>query len=170
MYVQPRGKDCRDRLCAIFELPVARLNSGGLYGEKMLILFIILSLIYFMCAYKVDYWITLKILGIESECPQFFLTNESVYSNTCIALFLGSVIVLLGVQEISILVGGILLIILWLLSGKFGHNSAFKEYRKSMIEISELQTDTKTRERILEEAKLTNSQLNDKIIATFKSS
>jgi hypothetical protein len=112
----------------------------------------------------------LKILGIESECPQFFLTNESVYSYTCIALFLGSVIVLLGVQEISILVGGILLIILWLLSGKFGHNSAFKEYRKSMIEISELQTDTKTRERILEEAKLTNSQLNDKIIATFKSS
>lgn len=34
MYVQPRGKDCRDHLQVIFELPATSCKTGGCWFVK----------------------------------------------------------------------------------------------------------------------------------------
>ena len=133
----------------------------------MNVLFFVLAVFYYLLASKVDYWITISLLGFKSECPAAFLRKEEIYHYAVWALFLSATAV--GFFSTLPLWAFIaVMIVLWLLSGSRGHASAYKKYREIMYEFKE-DADTPEKEAELDrEIAKTDQELRDMALERAK--
>lgn len=128
----------------------------------MNILFWIICGLYFLVATKVDEWITISVLGFETETPQRFLEKPYLYKGVSTTLFF-VLIVLLFFIDFKV-IGGALIILFWFFSGYIGHHRAYYVYRKVIKEMIEYTEDENKKNELREALSKDDSALLDKIL------
>jgi hypothetical protein len=133
----------------------------------MVIAFFILLFLYFLLSKTIGSWITISLLGFDFECPQGFLKHESIYHIVSWVFFLGA----FATGILSSLHGGIIFISLaaaWVLSGKLGHSSAFKKYRRNLEEMIADPSTSMDKTELKEMLSLSDRELRAKALSMAK--
>lgn len=127
------------------------------------VLFVVFAILYFTLSIKIDFWITISILGFQSETPVLFIQKPIYYEICRSALFLSAVATLFIISEFPWYVGAGFLAFLWLSSGRRGRNKAFNAYRNIMKEMLEYAETEEEKSQYLKAMHKINQELMDEI-------
>jgi hypothetical protein len=125
--------------------------------------FIIIFSLYYFVAIKVDYWITIMLLGFPLECPEGFLRNESTYHWAVRFLFIASAI-LSYFSAISVYFIIPLFLAAWQSSGSIGHSKAYSKYRTGLIDLAQYEEDPTKKSEYIALSQKTNQQLTQDVL------
>ena len=96
-------------------------------------LYVCSSLVFFLYSKKIDGWTAISRLGLKTETPMLFITNENLYRGVKVILFLNCV--LFSFLSEQIIFGLVLLLAIWFFSTLVGQKNAFRIYREIMVEL-----------------------------------
>lgn len=130
------------------------------------ILFVVFSVFYCFLSIKLDYWMTIALLGFKSEAPQLYISKPKFYELLRSMLFILSIGLLFMIQAIAWYWGALFLITLWLVAGSLGRKKAFIAYRKILQEMAAYSESEQEKAEYLKRAAISNEQLMDEILKT----
>lgn len=100
-------------------------------------IFVIFLMIYTIIAIKVKQWITISSLGFPTETPEYFLRYPMVYILVRSIFFLFALCSMFLTHAFPWYFGLIVLLIVLICAGWLGRKRAFKNYRRTLIEMIE---------------------------------
>lgn len=133
----------------------------------MILTFICLVGLYAFVARKVDYWVTIDLLGFRSETPILFMRSKWIYHVSSLGLFISTVVV--GINSpvpVWIVVPGMMMV--WLLTVKSGHSAAYRKYREILHSLKELSDTPAEKAEIDSKIAKSDAALSSDVMAASK--
>jgi hypothetical protein len=132
------------------------------------LIYLIFIALYFAVSIKVDYWLTISILGFASETPEYFIRNSRAYDYFRGALFVLAVFFAILSDLMPWYVDIMFLFIAWLGAGNIGRKLSFKRYRTVLTEMLPFSETEQEKNDYLSKIQKTDMELLEETNAFLK--